>query len=109
MLKTKGMSLLKELSQPEKSGKTIGLFRGICAIIGGLCVAYLGMTLLIFLLPVTPGESIIIPLLFNTFVWAVSALWIVLAPTKLSALLRSVVPSLCFAIIIAVLFFKGSV
>ena len=103
------MSLLKELSQPEKSGKTIGLFRGICAIIGGLCVAYLGMTLLIFLLPVTPGESIIIPLLFNTFVWAVAALWIVLAPTKLSALLRSTVPTLGFAIIIAVLFFKGNI
>lgn len=109
MLKTKGISLIKELSQHEKSGKTIGLFRGVCAIIGGLCVAYLGMTLLIFLLPVTPGESIIIPLLFNTLVWAVAALWIVLAPTKLSALLRSTVPSLGFAIIIAVLFFKESV
>jgi hypothetical protein len=109
MFKTKGMSLLKKLSEPEKSGKTIGLFRGICAIIGGLCVAYLGMTLLIFLLPVTPGESIIIPLLFNTLVWAVAALWIVLAPTKLSALLRSVVPTLCFATLIAVLFFKESV
>lgn len=109
MLKTKGMSLLKELSQPEKSGKTIGLFRGVCAIIGGLCVAYLGMTLLIFLLPVTPGESIIIPLLFNTLIWAVVALWIVLAPTKLSALLRCVVPTLGFAIVITVFFFKESV
>lgn len=109
MLKNKGMSLIKELSQPEKSGKTIGLFRGVCAIIGGLCVAYLGMTLLIFLLPVAPGESIIIPLLFNTFVWAIAALWIVLAPTKLSTLLRSTVPTLCFAIIIAVLFFKGNI
>lgn len=109
MFKTKGMSLIKKLSIPEKSGKTIGLFRGICAIIGGLCVAYLGMTLLIYLLPVTPGESIIIPLLFNTFAWSVAALWIVLAPTKLSALLRSVVPTLGFAIVIAVFFFKESV
>ncbi|MCT7564669.1 hypothetical protein N5U20_11115 [Aliarcobacter butzleri] len=39
--------LIKSLSVPEESGKKIGLFRTLCAIFGGLIVAYLGMTLLI--------------------------------------------------------------
>lgn len=94
------MTLYKKLSTPEKSGKKIGLFRTICAIFGGLLVAYLGMTSLIFIIPAQAGESIIVPLLLNTFAWAVAALWICVAPTKWSALLRSVIPTIFFAIFI---------
>lgn len=97
-------NIYKHLSTPENNGKKIGLFRSLCSIFGGLISAYLGMTLLIFLIPGEPGESIIIPLMFNTFVWACFALWIVLAPTKLSALLRFLIPSLVFSIFLFILF-----
>jgi len=96
--------LIKSLSIPESSGKKIGLFRTICAIFGGLLVAYLSMTLLIFLIPASVGESIIIPLLLNTFVWAVCALWISLSSTKLNALLKVIVPSSIFSILIIILY-----
>lgn len=96
--------LIKSLSIPESSGKKIGLFRTICAIFGGLLVAYLSMTLLIFLIPASVGESIIIPLLLNTFVWAVCALWISLSSTKLNALLKVIVPSSIFFILIIILY-----
>ncbi|MGA1932083.1 hypothetical protein ACH5BF_05110 [Arcobacter sp. YIC-464] len=97
-------NIYKHLSTPENNGKKIGLFRSLCSIFGGLISAYLGMTLLIFLIPGKPGESIIVPLMFNTFVWACFALWIVLAPTKLSALLRFLIPSLIFSILLFILF-----
>jgi hypothetical protein len=96
--------LIKSLSIPETSGKKIGLFRALCAIFGGLIVAYLGMTLLIYIIPGKPGESIVVPLLLNTIVWAISALWISLAYSKLSAILRVIVPTLIFSILIAILY-----
>ncbi len=96
--------LIKNLSTPEQSGKRIGLFRALCAIFGGLLVAYLGMTLLLYIIPGTPGESIIVPLLLNTMAWAGVALWISVSSTKLSALLRVVIPSLIFSILIAILY-----
>ncbi|BAK72733.1 hypothetical protein [Arcobacter sp. L] len=96
--------LIKTLSIPEKSGKKIGVFRTICAILGGLVVAYLGMTLFIYIIPGKPGESIIVPLLFNTMAWAMIALWISVAPTKLSALLRVIIPTFIFLILIAILY-----
>ncbi|MCT7909736.1 hypothetical protein N5915_09240 [Arcobacter lacus] len=96
--------LIKSLSIPETSGKKIGLFRALCAIFGGLIVAYLGMTLLIYIIPGKPGESIVVPLLLNTMVWAISALWISLAYSKLSAILRVIVPTLIFSILIAILY-----
>ena len=96
--------LIKNLSIPEQSGKKIGLFRTLCAIFGGLLVAYLGMTLLIYIIPGTPGESIIVPLLLNTMAWAGVALWISVSSTKLSALLRVVIPTLIFSILIAILY-----
>lgn len=101
------MTYLKHLKKPEKSGNKIGLFRTLCAVFGGLSVAYLGMTLLIYIIPGTPGESIIVPLLFNTLAWAIAALWIVVAPTKWSALMRSLVPSVLFLMIIIGLVVKG--
>lgn len=97
-------NIYKQLSTPEENGKKIGLFRIISSIFGGLLAAYLGMTLLIFLIPGSAGESIIIPLMFNTLVWACFALWIVLAPTKLSALYRFLIPSLIFSILLIILF-----
>lgn len=96
--------LIKTLSIPEQSGKRIGLFRTLCAIFGGLLVAYLGMTLLIYIIPGTPGESIIVPLLLNTMAWAGVALWISVSSTKLIALLRVVIPTLIFSILIAILY-----
>lgn len=96
--------LIKNLSIPEQSGKKIGLFRTLCAILGGLLVAYLGMTLLIYIIPGTPGESIIVPLLLNTMAWAGVALWISVSSTKLTAILRVVIPTLIFSILIAILY-----
>ena len=96
--------LILKLKTPEISGKKIGLFRTICAIFGGLIVAYLGMTLLIFIIPGTAGETIIVPLLLNTFAWASVALWISLSKTKYIALLRSVVPSVVFAIALIIFY-----
>jgi hypothetical protein len=97
-------NLIKTLSTPEKSGRKIGLFRALCAIFGGLLVSYLGMTLLIYMIPGKPGESIIVPLLFNTMAWAMIALWISISPSKLSAILRVVIPTLIFTILIAILY-----
>lgn len=97
-------NLIKTLSTPEQSGKKIGLFRMLCAIFGGLFVSYLGMTLLIYIIPGKSGESIIVPLLFNTMAWAMIALWISVSPTKLSALLRVIIPTFIFLILIAILY-----
>ena len=73
---------INNLKIVEKSGKKIGLFRTICSIFGGLLLAYLGMTLLVFIIPGSAGESIIVPLLLNTFAWASVALWISLSKSK---------------------------
>ncbi|AXH08810.1 putative membrane protein [Malaciobacter halophilus] len=100
-MNNKSISILKKLNTPEKSGKKIGLFRTICSIFGGLLVAYLAMTLLVFILPGTAGESIIIPLMFNTLAWAVAALWISLSSTKMIALYKVFIPSIIFIIAIA--------
>lgn len=96
--------LIKNLSIAERSGKKIGLFRAICAIFGGLTVAYLGMTLLIYIIPGSAAESIVVPLLFNTFVWAIIALWISLSSTKLIALLRVLILTLIFTILLIILY-----
>jgi hypothetical protein len=96
--------LIKSLSVPEASGKKIGLFRTLCAIFGGLMVAYLGMTLLVFIIPGTAGESIIVSLLLNTLAWAIIALWISLSKTKYIALLRCTVPTLIFGILLIILY-----
>ena len=96
--------LIKNLSIPEQSGKKIGLFRTLCAILGGLLVAYLGMTLLIYIIPGSAAESIVVPLLFNTLFWAISALWISLSYTKLIALLRVLIPTFIFTILLIILY-----
>lgn len=96
--------LIKNLSTPEQSGKKIGFFRTICAIFGGLLVAYLGMSLLIYIIPGSAAESIVVPLLFNTFFWATIALWISLSSSKLIALLRVLIPTLIFTILLIILY-----
>jgi len=93
------------LSIQEKNGKKIGLFRTICAIFGGAIMAYLGMTLVVFLIPTEASKSITIPLMLNTLAWAAASLWISVAPTKLSALLRALVPSFIFSIAITIAFY----
>lgn len=99
-------SLYKNFISPEKSGRKIGLFRIICSIFGGLIVAYLAMTLFAFLTPGSLANSAIIPILFYPLVWACTALWISLSPSKLIALSRVILPSLVFFISIF-LFFKS--
>lgn len=83
---------------PEEKGKKIGVFRTLTAIFGGLVVAYLGMTLLAFILPLEIKQSAIISIMFNTFAWAVMATYIALSYTKLEALLRFLIPTIVFSI-----------
>ena len=97
-------NLRLKLSMPEKNGKKIGLFRAICAIFGGLIIASLGMTLLIYIIPGTPGETIIIPIILNTFVWASLALWISLSASKWIALKRCFIPSIIISILLIILY-----
>jgi hypothetical protein len=89
---------------PEQTGKNIGLFRTLTAIFGGLVVAYLGMTLVAFIIPLEIKQSAIISIMFNTFAWACSATWIALSYTKLSALLRFLIPSIIFSIALYILY-----
>lgn len=98
---------IKRWLESEPKGNKIGLFRAFMAIFGGLLLAYLGMTLGVFLIPGSAGESIIIPLLFNTLAWAVASLWIVLAPTRLGVLWRALGSTLFVSIALLILFFGG--
>lgn len=92
------------LSTPEVSGKKIGLFRTLTAILGGLIVSYLGMTLLAFIIPLEIKQSGIISIMFNTFAWAVAATWIALSFTKLGAILKFLVPTIVFSIALYILY-----
>ncbi|MFY9083278.1 hypothetical protein OU980_14560 [Aliarcobacter butzleri] len=95
---------IQKLKIPEKNGKKIGLFRTICSIFGGLIVAYLGMTLLIFIIPGNPGGTILFSLVLNIFVWASVILWISLSKTKYIALLRVVIPTIVFSILLIIFY-----
>lgn len=92
------------LSIPESNGKEIGLFRTLTAIFGGLIVAYLGMTLLAFIIPLEIKQSAIFSIMFNTFAWAGVATWIALSYTKLSALMKFLVPTIIFSITLFILY-----
>ncbi|MFX4233525.1 hypothetical protein ACOL24_06665 [Aliarcobacter butzleri] len=92
------------LAIPEASGKRIGLFRTLAAIFGGLIVAYLGMTLVAFLLPMKVSQSGIISIMFNTFAWACTTTWIALSYTKLSALLKVLISTVIFSISLYILY-----
>ncbi len=96
--------LYEDLSTPELNGKKIGLFRTLCAIFGGLFLAYFSMTFLTMILPIPAAESIIVPLMFNTMAWAIAALWISISPTRLSALKRSLIPTIIFIACIAYMY-----
>lgn len=91
-----------DLKTPEKDAKKIGVLRTLCAIFGGLLVAFLAMTTLAFITPGTLGDSVVVPLLFNTLAYAAAAFWIIVSPSRLSALLRTFVPSFAFAVLIFV-------
>lgn len=82
------------LFAPEKNKKQLGVFRTLMAVVGGLVVAYLAMTLLAFVLPGDLASAATFALMFNTLAWAGVALWIAVAPTKFRALMRVVVPAL---------------
>lgn len=94
----------KSLRRPENNGKKIGLFRIVLAILGGFLFSHLAMTLLVFMIPLRIEEAIIIPILLNTFVWALSTLWISLSPSKYIALLRTFIPSIFFSITIMIFY-----
>jgi len=96
--------LYKNLSTPENQGRKIGLFRTLTATFGGLIVSYLGMTLLAFILPLEIKESAIISIMFNTFAWAVTATWIALSHTKLSAFKKVLVPTILFSAALYILY-----
>lgn len=78
----------------------LGIFRTICAVVGGLFVSYLGLTVLALVLPMSLGESLFLPLLLFPLTWACAGLWIVLSTSKLVALSRSIVPTLVFSLLI---------
>ncbi|MCK9337261.1 MAG: hypothetical protein M0P43_05485 [Arcobacteraceae bacterium] len=98
------LNIYKYLAIPEQNGKEIGLFRILTAIFGGLIVAYLGMTLIAFIIPWEIKESAVISIMFNTFVWACISTWIALSYTKLSALLKFLIPSIVFSIALYILY-----
>ena len=95
-------NLHTRLSISERNGKKIGLYRTLCAIFGGLIISTFGMTLLVYILPGTPGETIIVPVILNTFVWASLALWISLSKTKWIALMRSIIPTVIISILLII-------
>ncbi|MBN1838671.1 MAG: hypothetical protein JW802_01350 [Campylobacterales bacterium] len=94
------MNLYRFLATHEPNGKTLGLFRILTAIFGGLVLSYLGMSLLPVLFSSFKQDLAVIALLYNTFAWAVVALWIALAPTKLSALLRCFLTTLMIGMLL---------
>lgn len=93
----------KYLVEKESSKIRIGWFRTLCAIFGGLAVAYTGMTLTVILIPSAVSQSMLFAMLFLPFVWACAALWVTLAVTRLRALLRSVIPVVIFCLAIMLL------
>ena len=97
-------NLYTYLSTPEISGKKIGLFRTLTAIFGGLIVAYLGMTLLAFIIPLEIKQSGIFSIMFNTFAWSCTTTWIALSFTKLGAILKFLVPTIIFSIALYILY-----
>lgn len=92
------------LSTPENSGKKIGLFRIICSVFGGLISAYLAMIVVAFLIPSRIQEAAVFSIMFNTLAWALFSIYIALAPTKLDSLLRFLLPTIIFSIIIYILY-----
>ncbi len=95
--------IYKAMAAPEKSGGHIGWFRALCAVFGGLAVAYSAMTLFVLLSISKTAHALFIPFLFTPFAWACAALWISLSPTRLGALLRSLVPTFVFFLAAAVI------
>ena len=89
--------------KPENN-KKIGLFRILTAIFGGLLTAYLGMTSLALVLPFAVQDTSVVALFFNTLAWAIMIIWISVSQTKIIALLRFMIPTSIFSIIIYFLY-----
>lgn len=98
------INYIKSLSIPENNGKKIGLFRINCSIFGGLIAAYLSMTFLALLIPAKIQEAAVVSIMLNTLIWAVFAVYISLSPSKLSALLRFLIPTIISALSIYIFF-----
>lgn len=82
----------------QNSSKKIGLFRIITAIFGGLIASYLGVTFLVIILPFDTKDTAVFGIFATALAWAIFALWISLSYTKLTALLRFIVPTIIFSI-----------
>lgn len=100
------INYIKSLSKVESSGKKIGIFRIACAIFGGLLAAYLSMIFLALLIPKPVEETAVVSIMLNTLSWACFSTYIALAASKLSALLRFILPSIFFALYIFI--YKGA-
>ena len=85
---------------PEKGAGPcrLGRFKVLCAFFGGLSVAYSGMILMALITPADLGTSMLVPFLFTPFAWSLSGLWVSLAPTRRSALIRSALPTGLFTL-----------
>ena len=57
------------------------------------------MTFLAYILPGKTEETAIIAIMFNTLIWAIVSIYIILAPTRLSALFRFSIPTFVFIIL----------
>lgn len=95
--------LYSSFTIPEKH-KKIGLFRIFTAIFGGFILSYLGMVCMVKILPFNESDLAVISLFFNTLMWALTMLWIIISPTKLSALLRFLIPTLVFVVTLYILY-----
>lgn len=92
------IDFLKPVSVPDQQGGRMGWFRAVCAVFGGLAVAYSAMTLLVVLVPGDKTHALFIPFLFTPLAWACTGLWISLSRTRLQAVVRSCGPTLLFSL-----------
>lgn len=82
---------LGKISKKEES-KNIFIF-SICAILGGLFISYFGLITFVKLVFVNSQDALMIPLLFNTFLWPCLSLWIFMSSSIKSLYLKVFIPS----------------
>ncbi|MCT7912285.1 hypothetical protein N5912_10640 [Arcobacter lacus] len=96
--------LIQKLKTPEISGKKIGLFRTICSIFGGLFISYSVMAIFTMIIPLRLNDLALFSIIMSALLWAFLSLWISLSSSRYIALLRSVIPSIIFAIALIILY-----
>ncbi|MDN5049498.1 hypothetical protein [Aliarcobacter butzleri] len=96
--------LIQKLKIPENSGKRIGLFRTICAIFGGLFISYSVMAIFTMIMPFRLNDLALFSIIMSALLWAFISLWISLSSSRYIALLRTIVPSVIFGILLIILY-----